>query len=133
MKKLLIFALFLTQCSSAQITDIQPTSIDVEDFNEQIIELSELPFSVVIPDTWTFQNTGFEHQLWKTNRLQITFAQKSTVLHIPDDAKVISSLDNSEITSFCLNQSCLIQMNGESLYEAQVLTNEGFDVLERLR
>lgn len=133
MKKLFLLALLLTQCSSPSSSEIQSTSIDVEDFDEQIIELSGLPFDIVVHSGWDLKSTSFEHQLWKSAEIQLTFEQKSAVSHIPEGSTVINSVDNPDITSFCLNESCLIQMNGEGLFKAQIFNPEGFEALKRLR
>jgi hypothetical protein len=133
MKKIIIFALLFCQCTSPQLNEIQPTSVNVENFDEQIIELSGLPFDIVVSHDWNLKTTSFEHQLWKTSQIQMVFAQNSGVLHILDDSEVINSVDNSAITSFCQKDLCLIQVNGEDLYEVQILSNEGFEALKRLR
>ena len=49
MKKFFIFALLFSHCSSPPAGPrVNVTSIDVEDFGEQIIELEGLPFDVVV-------------------------------------------------------------------------------------
>lgn len=134
MKRFLILALLLTQCTTITPSEeIKPTSIDVEDFNEQILSLEGLPFNIVLPSDWKLESTSFQHQLWKNEELQLVFERESTVTKIPEQAEVIPSVDTMDITSFCTGQSCVIQKDGAPLIEAQVFTPEGKEALERLR
>jgi|GEM_PF-4336123 len=133
MKRFILLALLLVQCSSPISNEISPTSIDVEDFNEHVIELSNLPFDVLVSSDWNLETTSFAHQLWKTSVLQLSFQQESTDLSIPIGAQVIPSLDNSKITSFCLEDYCVIQVNGHDLIEAHAYTDDAKLTLKHLR
>lgn len=133
MKRFVLLALFLCQCSPPISQEISPTSIDVEDFNEEVVELSALPFDVLVSSDWNLETTSFAHQLWKTSILQLSFQQKSTDLSIPVGARVIPSVDNPKITSFCIEENCVIQMNGHDLIEAHAYTDEGLNALKHLR
>lgn len=134
MKKFFIIALLFSNCASPQTGPrVNVTSIDVEDFGEQIIELEGLPFDVVVDEEWTLETVSFAHQLWKTDELQVSFEQKRGDLSLPKGAEVIPSIDNSDIQSFCLDTACLIQVQGQGLFEAKVYTDAGRAALERLR
>jgi hypothetical protein len=131
MKKLLALALLLCQCA-APTAEIRPTSIDVEDFNEQIVELPGLPFDIVVPDDWEVTDEGFEHQLWKTNSLQMAFSYRAEILEIPEGANVIEA-ENPDITTFCLDEYCIVQVQEGGLYHVDAYTDEAFQALTRLR
>lgn len=133
MKKYLALALLFCQCSTPSVTnEIEPTSVDVEDFGEQIIELTELPFSVVVPNDWELKSSSFEHQLWKSNELKMTFSFRDEELSIAEGSTVIAA-ENSDITSFCLASTCVVQVQEEGLFEVVALSEEAKEALTRLR